>query len=264
MRKTEQHIILRTENLSIGYKHKKEITVIARDINLKLPEGNLIAVIGVNGSGKTTLIKTLTNNLQKIEGKVFIKNIDLDELDNLSTSKMISLVLTNQLISKNLTAFELIALGRQPYTNWLGTLTKEDLYKINEALELVEISALRDRKCHEISDGQFQKVLIARALAQDTPLLILDEPTNHLDLYHKVSILKLLKKLCVETHKTILFASHELNLALQLCDQLIIIKDKKLISGSPEELINGNELTSLFNDDLVYFNESSKSFQIKQ
>ena len=258
-----QHIVLRTENLSIGYQKKKEQIVVASGINLKLCRGELAAVIGINGSGKTTLIKTLNNNIQNIDGEFFIENKNVKNITNLSRSKLISIVLTNRLISKNLSVYELIALGRQPYTNWLGTLTKDDFQKINDTIELVEISEIKNKKCHELSDGQLQKVLIARALAQDTPLLILDEPTTHLDLYHKAAILKLLKKLCLETNKTILFASHELNLALQLCDQIILLKDGKVISGTPQELINGNHLNSLFTDDLVYFDEKTKSFHIK-
>ncbi|MDX1761495.1 MAG: ABC transporter ATP-binding protein, partial [Christiangramia sp.] len=162
-----------------------------------------------------------------------------------------------------LSVLELVALGRQPYTNWIGSLTKNDLKKIMHALQLVNIEDIRDKKCHELSDGQFQKVLIARALAQDTSLIILDEPTTHLDLYHKAYVLKLLQKLSKETGKAIIFASHEINLALQLCDKLLILKDKKALFGKPSDLVNTDAFTDLFPSHLIHFDKESSSFKIK-
>lgn len=172
-------------------------------------------------------------------------------------------MLTEQPISKNLSVFELIALGRQPYTNWIGTLGKVDIEHINKALELVDIKHLRDKKCFELSDGQLQKVLIGRAIAQDTPLVILDEPTTHLDIYHQAYILKLLKKLCVQTKKSILFSTHEINLALQLCDKIVLMQPEKVSVGSPKELIENDSFSTLFPSDLIVFDKISNSFKIK-
>ena len=185
------------------------------------------------------------------------------EIEPDKLSKDISLVLTEQLLSKNLSVIELVALGRQPYTNWIGRLTKNDLKKIMHAIQLVNIEDIKNKKCHELSDGQFQKVLIARALAQDTSLIILDEPTTHLDLYHKAYVLKLLQKLSKETNKAILFASHEINLALQLCDKLLILQNNKALFGTPAELIKTDVLSNLFPKQLIYFDKESSSFKIK-
>jgi len=255
--------ILKTENLSIGYRKKGMSQIIASGIDFEVKSGELVAVIGINGAGKSTLLKTLSGIIQNIDGQVFIDSNKLENMEPDKLSKHISLVLTEQMLSKNLTVLELVALGRQPYTNWIGTLTKNDLKKIMHAIRLVNIEEIKNKKCHELSDGQFQKVLIARALAQDTSMIILDEPTTHLDLYHKAYVLKLLQKLSKETGKAMLFASHEINLALQLCDKLVIIKDNKALFGTPAELINANALNDLFPENLIQFDKSTSSFKIK-
>ncbi|TBW29001.1 ABC transporter ATP-binding protein [Gramella sp. KN1008] len=257
------NIVLKTDNLSIGYRKKNDTHIIVSGIDIEIKEGELVAVIGVNGAGKSTLLRTLSGIQQILRGKVFISESDLSKTDASELSKNISLVLTEQLISKNLSVLELVALGRQPYTNWIGRLNKKDLKKVMHAIRLVNIEDIKNKKCHELSDGQFQKVLIARALAQDTSLIILDEPTTHLDLYHKAYVLKLLQQLSRETNKAILFASHEINLALQLCDKLLILKDKKALFGKPLDLINSEAFNDLFPSHLIHFDKASSSFKIK-
>lgn len=263
MKENTSNIVLKTENLSVGYQRKKEDVLVAEGIDLEIRKGELVAVIGVNGAGKSTLLKTLSGILEPVQGEVFISENKLSSIAHEDLARTVSLVLTEQFLSKNLKVAELIALGRQPYTNWIGTLTKNDLKKVMEAMKLVDIESVKNKKCHELSDGQFQKVLIARALAQDTPLIILDEPTNHLDLYHKAYVLKLLQKLSKETEKAILFASHEINLAVQLCDRLIIIKDGQTISGTPRDLVKSEAFKDLFPGDLIKFDELSSSFKIQ-
>jgi len=255
--------ILKTEDLSIGYSTKSKQEIVASGINIEINSGELVAVIGVNGAGKSTLLKTLSGIIQPIDGDILISNKYLSKIEPDILAKDISLVLTEQMTSKNLSVIELVALGRQPYTNWIGRLTKTDLKKIMEAIRLVNIEDIKNKKCHELSDGQFQKVLIARALAQDTSLIILDEPTTHLDLYHKAYVLKLLKKLSLETNKAIIFASHEINLALQLCDKLLILKEKKVLFGTAAELIESNALNDLFPQHLIKFDKNSSSFKIR-
>ncbi|SDR85791.1 ABC transporter ATP-binding protein [Gramella sp. MAR_2010_147] len=263
MKAENVNIVLKTENLSIGYRKKKKEQIVASNINIEIKSGELVAVIGINGAGKSTLLKTLSGIIQNIDGQVFISNNSLEKIEPDKLAKDISLVLTEQLLSKNLSVIELVALGRQPYTNWIGRLTKNDLKKIMHAIQLVNIDDIKNKKCHELSDGQFQKVLVARALAQDTSLIILDEPTTHLDLYHKAYVLKLLKRLSKETNKAILFASHEINLALQLCDKLVVIKKNEALFGTPEELIKTDVLNNLFPEHLIRFDKESASFKIK-
>ena len=175
----------------------------------------------------------------------------------------LSLVLTEKLPPSNLTVFELIALGRQPYTNWLGKLSSEDVLQINRAIALTHIEHLVDKRHHEISDGQLQIVLIARALAQDTALIILDEPTTHLDLQHKVAVFKLLKKLSQETAKCILFSTHDIDLAIQLSDEMIVMTEAHVHQNQPCTLISQGVFDTIFKDDSLFFDKDKGKFTFK-
>ena len=259
----EKTIILQATNISIGYSNKKETTVVASKVNLSLEKGKLTALIGANGIGKSTLLRTIIGIQSPLSGKVFLEEKDIHSLDNLTLAQHLSVVLTDKLPPSNLTVFELIALGRQPYTNWIGKLTEEDIAKINEALELTQISHLAHKRHHEISDGQLQITLIARALAQDTPLIILDEPTTHLDLLHKVTLLKLLKKLTQETGKCILFSTHDIDMAIQLSDEMIIMTPESVVQDQPCNLIMKGSFNTLFQDEHILFDAEKGKFVIK-
>ena len=256
--------ILSTENLAIGYAQKKQQKVIASGINFAIKKGTLNAVIGKNGIGKSTLLRTLSKVQKPLEGTLFINKKNSNAYQHLELAKTISLVLTERVPESQLTVFELIALGRQPYTNWVGNLSKDDIEIVNTALEQTNIADLKHKKCFELSDGQLQKVMIARALAQDTDLIILDEPTTHLDMYHKAYILKLLQKLAKETNKTILFSSHEIDLAIQLCDNLIVMTNNEVVSDEPCNLISKGTFETLFPKDLIAFDEKTGSFRVKK
>jgi iron complex transport system ATP-binding protein len=264
MTKEPSHSILKTEGLSIGYKTKKVETVVAPNINFELQKGQLIGLVGANGIGKSTLLRTLINAQAPLSGHILLNAKDLRSITNIELAKQLSIVLTEPLSTKNLSVYELVALGRHPYTNWVGNLSAHDVSKVNEALGLVNLSELRDKRCYELSDGQLQKVMIARALAQDTDLIILDEPTTHLDMYHKAYILKLLQKLTKETNKTILFSSHEIDLAIQLCDSMIVMKENKVICDQPCNLISRGVFDSLFPNDLISFDKTTGSFRVKK
>ena len=255
--------ILSTSNLSIGYTTKKETIVIAENLNLNLQEGKLIALIGANGIGKSTLLRTLTGIQKPISGSVILNLKNLNDLDSWAIAQQLSVVLTEKLPPSNLTVFELIALGRQPYTNWIGKLTEIDILKINEAIELTQIAHLSDKKHYEISDGQLQNVLVARALAQDTALIILDEPTTHLDLVHKVSLFKLLKKLTKESNKCILFSTHDIDLAIQLSDEMIIMTPENVVQDEPCNLISRGVFNTLFDDEHILFDAEKGKFIVK-
>ncbi|MCX7547558.1 ABC transporter ATP-binding protein [Xanthomarina sp. F1114] len=264
MSENKEHIILETENLNIGYKTKKKESVIASKINIQLQKGELIGLVGANGIGKSTLLRTLTNVQNALNGEVFINGKSLSNYSSEELAKSMSLVLTDPIASKNLSVFELVALGRHPYTNWVGNLTTEDINIVNQALVHTNIETLKHKKCFELSDGQLQKVLIARALAQDTDLIILDEPTTHLDMYHKAYILKLLQKLVKDTGKTILFSSHEIDLAIQLCDKMIVMTPEKVVTDQPCNLISEGTFNTLFPKDLIVFDETTGSFRVKK
>ena len=254
--------ILSTSNLSIGYQSKKEKNIIAENLNLTFEEGKLISLVGANGIGKSTLLRTITGIQKTLAGTVTLKEKEIHLYDSLSLAQNLSLVLTEKLPPSNLTVFELIALGRQPYTNWLGKLSAEDLEKINQAIALTHVEHLIGKRHHEISDGQLQIVLIARALAQDTPLIILDEPTTHLDLFHKVSVFKLLKKLSQETNKCILFSTHDIGLAIQLSDEMIVMSESSVEQDHPCNLITKGVFNTLFKDSSITFDGEKGKFVI--
>ena len=264
MQNSNPHIILKTQNLSIGYATKKSQKVVASNINIEMRQGELIGLVGANGIGKSTLIRTITKVQKPLTGDVFINNKLLTEFNSKVLAKALSLVLTEQVVSKNLSVFELVALGRQPYTNWVGNLTNHDLCVTENAMTQTNIEGLKNRKCYELSDGQLQKVMIARALAQDTNLIILDEPTTHLDMYHKAYVLKLLQSLVKDTNKTILFSSHEIDLSIQLCDKLIVMTEDNVVIDSPCNLIEKGAFNTLFPEDLISFDIKTGSFRVKK
>ncbi|WP_264531159.1 ABC transporter ATP-binding protein [Flavobacterium sp. N502540] len=254
--------ILKTKDLDIGYKSKKGVVTIAENLNLNFASGKLISLIGANGIGKSTLLRTITGIQQPLKGHVFLNEKNISTYKPLELAQNLSLVLTEKLPPSNLSVFELVALGRQPYTNWIGTLSQNDIEKVQEALELTQIEHLAQKKHFEISDGQLQKVLIARALAQDTPLIILDEPTTHLDLLHKVSLFKLLKKLTEETQKCILFSTHDIDLAIQLSNEMIIMTPELVVQDAPCNLISKGSFATLFKDEHIIFDAEKGKFVI--
>lgn len=259
----KKEIIIATNNLSIGYKTKKDTIVIADNLNLNLETGKLITLVGANGIGKSTLLRTLTGIQKPLSGTVFLNQKNITTFDTITLAQELSLVLTEKLPPSNLTVFELIALGRQPYTNWLGKLSREDIEKVNSVMQQTQTEHLAHKKHFEISDGQLQKVMIARALAQETSIIILDEPTTHLDLFHKVAVFKLLKKLSKETNKCILFSTHDIDLAIQLSDEMIVMTEKNIIKDQPCNLISKSIFNSLFNDKSITFDETKGKFIIQ-
>ncbi len=256
----DKQIILKTDHLSIGYAHATEARCVASGINVTLEKGKLIALIGANGIGKSTLLRTLTSIQKPLSGEVRLNQKPLHQFEPLELAQQMSLVLTEKLPPSNLTVYELIALGRQPYTNWIGKLSQHDHDKINEAILLTQVSALLSKKHYEISDGQLQIVLIARALAQDTDLIILDEPTTHLDLKHKVSLFRLLKQLTHETQKCILFSTHDIDMAIQLSDEMIVMNEQQTIQDKPSELVATGIFDTLFSDEHLFFDAEKGKF----
>lgn len=254
--------IFLTENLAIGYSSKKETICVAKNININLEKGKLIALIGANGIGKSTLLRTIAAIQKPLSGTIYLNDKNINEYNSQQLAQNISVVFTEKLPPSNLTVFELIALGRQPYTNWLGKLCADDLLKIDNALNVIQIEHLRNKKHYELSDGQLQQVLIARALAQDAPLIILDEPTTHLDLVNKVSLLKLLQKLTRTTNKCVLFSSHDIDLAIQVADEMIVFTDTVIVQEEPCKLIENGIFESIFKDESIIFDKLKGSFKM--
>ena len=262
MTEIKKHSILKTTNLSIGYKIKKKQQVIASAINIELEKSKLVGLLGKNGIGKSTLLRTLSKVQSQLSGEIILDGNNLDQITAQALSQQISLVLTERIPESNLTVYELIALGRQPYTNWIGTLTEMDREHIDFAIKNTNIESLITKKCDELSDGQLQKVMIARALAQNTEIIILDEPTAHLDIHHKIEVFNLLKNLVKKFNKTVIISTHEVQLALQLSDELWLMNESSFISGETQHLLTTDKLSSLFNSQLVKFDSKSKQFII--
>ena len=221
-------------------------------------------MLGKNGIGKSTLLRTISKVQKPLSGDIYIKGKNLSQYTNKELATQLSLVLTERLPDSQLTVFDLIALGRQPYTNWVDNLTENDLIKIDWAIEQTEIEHLKEKRFYELSDGQLQRVMIARALAQDTELIILDEPTAHLDMHHTYKIFQLLKKLIQTTNKTIIISTHQINLALDTADELIIMNGKEVASGSTQELIDTHKLDTLFPKEILTFNKKMRKFTINK
>ena len=256
--------ILVTENLTIGYHQKKHGKIVLSNINLSIEKGKLISVLGKNGIGKSTLLRTLSKVQTPLAGTIYFEGKALEKYSEHELSKKLSLVLTERLPESQLTVFELIALGRQPYTNWIDTLSETDLEIIHTAMHQTEITHLKARRFYELSDGQMQRVLIARALAQDTAVIILDEPTAHLDMHQTLNIFSLLQKLVAQTNKTIIISSHEINLALQLSNEIIVLTENNIQAGTTAELIAKDVFDNLFPNNLLKFNKSLQQFVINK
>ena len=261
---SKKNIVLNIENLAIGYQTKKQQTVIASGINFSIEKGKLVALLGKNGIGKSTLLRTISKVQNPLSGSIKINQKNISDYSHHELATSLSLVLTERLPQSQLTVFELIALGRQPYTNWIDKLSATDLKKILWSIEQTAIEHLKDKRFYELSDGQLQRVLIARALAQDTDIIILDEPTAHLDINHTIHIFSLLKQLVEKTGKTIVISTHEVNLAIQLADEFILLSEEQIYSGTSTELIKQNAFEQLFPKELISFNKTLEQFVIKK
>lgn len=246
--------MIRTIDLSVGYRRGKTLRAVQQHLDLKAEFGQLIALVGPNGCGKSTLLRTLAGLQEPLEGSVLLDGTDLIDLKLAERAKKISLVLTDSVQLGYVTVEQLVAMGRHPHTTLSGKLGKNDAKHIREALQAVHLEAFGNRLVSELSDGERQRVLIAKALAQDTPVIVLDEPTSFLDLPNRVEILLLLKKLATETQKCILLSTHEIDLAIRLADQLWLLQAGAPIkTGTPAELTADGSIQSVFQGDSFGF-----------
>lgn len=235
--------LLETKSLTIGYKrHKGEKTVIQKNIDLNINAGEIISLMGQNGVGKTTFIKTICGLIPMLSGEVHYQSENLRSIPTKELAEKISIVLTERPYNQTFTVLELIALGRHPYSSWMGALGDRDRQVIDWAISETQINHLANKKLFELSDGQMQKVMIARALVQETDLILLDEPAAHLDLYNKIEVMKLLRQIA-KGGKGILISTHDMQISTQLSDRLWLFNFNEAVkAGSPEDLILNGEL----------------------
>lgn len=254
--------ILAASNLSLGYLKSKQIKPIADQISFSLEKGKLTCLLGPNGIGKSTLIKTIMGQIPAISGNIFLNGKPIENLSQKVLSQKISVVLTEKITTGTLTVGQMVELGRIPHTGWLGRLSDKDQQKVEKAIQTTHISYIENSPLSELSDGQLQKAMIARALAQDGEILILDEPTAHLDLVNRHEIMRLLRKIAVEENKAVLVVTHDLEIAIQTADQFWLMQcGSPLVTGSPEDLIIQDKLNLLLPTDKLIFDKVSGKVQ---
>ena len=235
--------VLTVQHLTIGYRKR----VVAADLSLELRAGELVCLLGPNGAGKSTLMRTLAGMQPPLSGCVLLQGDDITRLTAREIARRVSVVLTERVDAGTITARELVALGRYPHTDWMSRLTDDDRQIVDWALQSVGAAALAERYIHELSDGERQKIMIARALAQHPQVMLLDEPTAFLDLPRRVEIVHLLRTLARETRRAILLSTHDLDLALRTADQVWLLSLSGTMQvGAPEDLVLSGAVGRVF------------------
>ncbi len=250
----QELITLQLQDVTTGYRVRGKKISIGKNYNSILPAGKLTSLLGINGSGKSTLLRSLSKSQNILSGKISIGERDINSIPNTEIGKLVGIVLTDRIDTPNMSVYELIALGRAPYSNFWGNLKTEDKRIVEEAMQCIAISNLRERKVCSLSDGERQKVMVAKALAQETPIILLDEPTAFLDYPSKLELMLLMRKLAAENKKTILLSTHDLPVALQLSDYIWLVdENRNLITGTPDELIESGMIGNTFNREGINY-----------
>ena len=226
-----------------GYDHSATIS----EIHFNLQEGQLLAVIGPNGSGKTTLIRAISQVLPYMTGQLHINGTDLFQISENTRARLIAVVPQSTYVPPSFLVREVVLMGRTPYMNWNGKASREDEDFVNEAMEQTDVEKFKDQLCGELSAGERQRVILARALAQNTPVLLMDEPTSHLDLRYQIEFLELTRTLSLIDGKTVLVAMHDLNLAARFSDLILAMENGKIAAfGSVEEILQADILSTIY------------------
>jgi iron complex transport system ATP-binding protein len=252
--------VLRAKALSIGYASH----VVARDLELDLGEGCLVCLLGPNGAGKSTLLRTLCAMQRPLAGEVLLRGQDIHRIPSAQLARLLAVVLTERVSAGLLSAYEIVCLGRYPYTGWSGKLSDADHHVVRESIEQVGAEELAPRPFQELSDGERQKVMLARALAQQPSLMILDEVTAFLDLPRRVEAMRILKKLARERKATILLSTHDLDLALRAADRIWLLeKGGAFRQGLPEELVLDGSFANAFRSEGIEFDGEAGQFLLE-
>ncbi|MDA0349836.1 MAG: ABC transporter ATP-binding protein [Verrucomicrobia bacterium] len=258
--------ILETFGLSIGYESRKGgNSIVAKGLNLSLNRGKFICLLGPNGAGKSTLIRTLAGIQPALKGEVRLSGSPIEKIAPRTRAKTISLVLTQAMPPGIFSAYSMVALGRHPHTNWNGHLTSEDREKIDWAINEVRAEKLASRQFSELSDGEKQKVMVARALAQEAPLMLLDEPTAYLDILRRVELMRTLRSLAHQQQMAILQSTHDLDLALRCADELWLFSESgDITKGTPESLALNGRMAEVFGSSELEWDLNQGSFHMHE
>ncbi|MDR2359191.1 MAG: ABC transporter ATP-binding protein [Prevotellaceae bacterium] len=253
------------QELMIGYRRRSSgyTGAITRPMHLSTTGSELLALVGLNGAGKSTLLRTIAGLQKPIDGKIFLCGKPLSNYSRNELAKIISFVSTEPVAVPYLKVFDLAAMGRYPYTGRMGRLNEEDKYQVLEALELVGLRAMAWRNVNTLSDGERQRVMIARTLVQDTPIVLFDEPTAYLDMPNKYETLALLQRLAHNRHKTIIYSTHDISLATHTADKLWLIASADVFEGAPEDNVIQRAIRELFNSTNVEYSAYSGDFRPK-
>lgn len=257
--------VMNIKNLTIGYKTKNESgNILLSDINLSVKQGEFICILGPNGCGKSTLLRTISGIQKPLAGSIIIENKELSLLDRSDIAKIISIALTENISMGNITVHSLVSMGRYPYSHWLGILRNADYEVIDHAIEVTGMAAYKNKNYDELSDGLKQKAVIARALAQDTPIILLDEPTAFLDITSKLEVMQMLKTLANKFGKSIILSTHDLDLALQSADTIwLITNDNNIKIDVPEDLVLKGDFEKAFNRNEIKFQPDKGIFKFE-
>lgn len=235
--------LMETKDLQVGYDKKPLID----HISLSVENGKILTLIGPNGSGKSTILKTVIRQLKSLSGVIFLDGKNQDQMNGNEIAKSISMVMTERIHPELMTCRDMVETGRYPYTGHMGILSQEDQKKVTEAMEVLKITDLQDRSFQAISDGQKQRVMLARALCQDTKVLVMDEPTSFLDVHYKLEILERIREIAIQKNMAILMSLHELDLALKISDTIACVDGKEVVKvGTPEEVLKDDFLQKLY------------------
>ena len=250
--------------LSTGYKVNGKKQIISNELNGSLVRDELVCLLGPNGAGKSTLLRTIVGFQPAMDGHVTINGKGIEKYNTKELSKLVSVVLTDNSGIKNMTVYDVVAMGRSPYTGFWGRINEKDMKVIDNCLQWVAITDLKDRKMQTLSDGERQKVMIAKAIAQETPIIVLDEPTAYLDYPSKMTMLMLLHRIAKALHKTIFLSTHDVEHALQIADHVWLIdKQHGLVTGTPEDLCLNGRIEQYFNREGMTFDRALGSFSVR-
>ena len=260
----ESKTIIEIRDLSTGYSTKKEEKIVGAHLNGELHEGEFVCLLGPNGCGKSTLLKTLAGFQPPIHGEVIAQNILLSNYNPKELARVVSVVLTDNTKLNNMNAYDVVSMGRSPYTGFWGHLKESDHSIVERCMQWVGISELKDRPMGQLSDGERQKVMIAKSIAQESPVILLDEPTSYLDYPSKVAMMLTLQRLSKSKNKAVLMSTHDIENALEIADRIWIMdKDEGLVSGIPEDLCREGYIDKHFVTKGVYFDKETCSFYLK-
>lgn len=252
--------MIELHDITLGYGSRTLI----EGVETRFERGSMIALLGRNGTGKSTLLRAIARLQEVMKGVIMVEGKPLAELSQAELARLVSFVTTERIDVEALTAYDLVAIGRSPYTGWMGRLTDKDHEAIKRAMVIAGVQHMAERRVSTMSDGECQRVMIARALAQDTPIILLDEPTAFLDLPNRYELCTLLGRLAHDENKCVIFSTHELDIALSLADSIALVDSPRLVHLPTKEMIVSGNIERLFDSDYVSFDAENHSIRLRK